>query len=191
MPKALRVVIIIGSTREGRRGDMVGRWFAREAERHGSFEVDLLDLVDVALPAAHPASPTPEIRGFLQRLVAADAFVIVTPEYNHSFPAALKHAIDQGNAEWKAKPVGFVSYGGMAGGLRAVEHLRLVFAELHAMTVRDCVSFHAIADRFDANGQPTDPEGCGRAARVMLDQLVWWAGALQSARLDMPYGRAA
>src|SRR5690606_5287867 len=103
-------------------------------------------------------------------------------EYNHGYPAALKLAIDWLRDEWRAKPVGFVAYGGISGGLRAVEQLRLVFAELHAMTVRDVVSFHNAWDLFDAAGMPRDPEGCAAAARGMLDQLAWWARALHDAR---------
>ena len=189
--KMLKLAVIIGSTREDRLGDKVGHWFAREAERHGRFTVDLIDLADIELPAAHPRNPTPEIREFRGRLALADAFVVVTPEYNHSFPASLKHAIDQGHAEWHAKPIGFVSYGGMAGGLRAVEHLRLVFAELHAMTVRNCVSFHSVWDKFDEAGELNDPQGSGDAARVMLDQIAWWATVLKAARAEVPYGVAA
>ncbi|MGH6894470.1 MAG: NADPH-dependent FMN reductase, partial [Dongiaceae bacterium] len=109
--RKLNLAIIIGSTREGRFGDTVGRWFAAEAAGRSDFSVDLIDLAEIRLPAAHPARPTPEIAAFRARLAAADAFVIVTPEYNHSFPASLKHAIDQAYAEWMAKPVAFVSYG--------------------------------------------------------------------------------
>jgi NAD(P)H-dependent FMN reductase len=185
--RTLNLAVIIGSTREGRLGDKVGHWFAREAERHGRFIVDLIDLANVDLPAVHPVKTTPAIEAFLSRLAIADAFVAVTPEYNHSFPASLKHAIDQGLAEWRAKPIGFVSYGGMAGGLRAVEHLRLVFAELHAMTMRDCVSFHSAWDRFDGAGEPKDSQSCSTAARRMLDQLAWWGVALQGARAAVPY----
>lgn len=189
--RMLNLAIIIGSTREGRLGDKVGRWFSREAEQHGRFVVDLIDLASAELPAVHSGKPTPQIRRFLDKLALADAFVIVTPEYNHSFPASLKHAIDQGYEEWRAKPVGFVSYGGMAGGLRAVEHLRPIFAELRAMTVRDCVSFHSVWNRFDAAGEPKDSQGCGDAAKVMLDELCWWASALRTARNEFPYGVAA
>ena len=192
MPRhSLNLVVLIGSTREGRFGDTVGRWFAAEAQRHGEFFVDLLDLAEAELPAVHPAAPTPAVEAFRERLAAADAFVVVTPEYNHSFPAALKHAIDQADAEWRAKPVGFVSYGGMAGGLRAVEQLRLVFAELHAVTVRDCVSFHGARERFGADGRPRDPAGCGATAKRMLDQLAWWAEALRAARWAQAYAGAA
>src|SRR5262245_23889577 len=128
--QVLNLAIIIGSTREGRFGDTVGRWFAAEAADHGAFSIDLIDLMHVDLPPTHRAKPAPEADAYRARLAAADAFAIVTPEYNHSYPAALKHAIDQAYAEWMAKPVGFVSYGGSTGGVRAVEHLRHVFVEL-------------------------------------------------------------
>jgi NAD(P)H-dependent FMN reductase len=185
--RKLNLAIIIGTNREGRFGDKVGRWFAGEAAQHSAFSVDLIDLADVKLPAVHPARPTQEVEAFRTRLAPADAFVIVTPEYNHSYPAALKHAIDQGKSEWKAKPVGFVSYGGIAGGLRAVEHLRHVFAELHAMTIRDYVSFHMAQRQFDQTGNPIDPEGPRAAARTMLDRLAWWGHALRNAREVRPY----
>ncbi|GAA1943929.1 hypothetical protein GCM10009837_82470 [Streptomyces durmitorensis] len=120
-------------------------------------------------------------------LAAADAFVVITPEYNHSFPADLKHAIDWHLDEWRAKPVGFVSYGGVAGGLRAVEQLRLVFAELHAPTMRDTVSFHGAWHRFGPDGQPHDAEGPAGAAKVMLDQLAWWAVTLRDGKAARAY----
>jgi NAD(P)H-dependent FMN reductase len=185
--RPLNLAIIIGSTREGRFGDTVGRWFAKEAAAHGGFAVDLIDLVDVKLPQSHRAKPTPEVDAFRARLAAADAFVIVTPEYNHSYPASLKHAIDQGYVEWMAKPVGFVSYGGTVGGVRAIEHLRHVFAELHAATIRDYLCFIHARRQFDADGNPVDREGPRATARNMLDRLVWWADALRNARVARPY----
>jgi NAD(P)H-dependent FMN reductase len=185
--RTLNLAIIIGSTREGRFGDTVGRWFAKEAAAHGGFSIDLIDLADIQLPQAHCAKPTPEVDAFRARLAAADAFVIVTPEYNHSYPASLKHAIDQGYVEWMAKPVGFVSYGGTVGGVRAIEHLRHVFAELHATTIRDYVCFLMARRQFDADGRPIDPDGPRNAAKVMLDRLEWWAAALRNARELRPY----
>ena len=106
----------------------------------------------------------------------------MTPEYNHSYPASLKQAIDVLNAPWRRKPVAFVSYGGMSGGLRAVEHLRGVFAELHATTIRETVSLHRHPLLFDEAGDLIDPAGPAAAAKVMLDDLVWWAAALRTAR---------
>jgi NAD(P)H-dependent FMN reductase len=185
--RTLNLAIIIGSTREGRFGDTVGRWFAKEAAGHGGFAIDLIDLIDIKLPPTHGAKPTPEVDAFRARLAAADAFVIVTPEYNHSYPASLKHAIDQGYVEWMAKPVGFVSYGGKVGGVRAIEHLRHVFAELHATTIRDYVTFLMARRQFDANGNPVDPEGPRNSAKIMLDRLDWWGHALRNARETRPY----
>lgn len=111
----------------------------------------------------------------------------MTPEYNHSYPASLKNVIDWHNAQWHAKPVAFVAYGGLSGGLRAVEHLRQVFAELHATTIRDTVSFHGAWSQFDEDGSPKDPEGVNAAAKMLLDQLGWWAQALREARTARPY----
>ncbi|MFD4293778.1 NADPH-dependent FMN reductase [Rhodococcus sp. NPDC058505] len=191
--RRLRIAVITGSTRDGRFGPTVTAWFAEHAASLGSVDLDIVDLAESELPVVHPdwgAERTPAHARLGVRLDAADAFVIVTPEYNHSFPAALKNAIDLFRDEWSAKPVGFVSYGGLGGGLRAVEQLRLVFAELHAVTVRDSVSFHGAGSVFD-DGRPIDPTVCTSAATNMLDQLVWWGTALRDARTARPYGIAA
>ncbi|GAA0835076.1 NADPH-dependent FMN reductase [Streptosporangium amethystogenes subsp. fukuiense] len=191
--KPIRLVVIVGSVRSGRFGPTVANWFARQARRHGEFDVDVVDLAEVPLPLTLPEpgpAPSPEtaqaLASLTSRLDTADAFVIVTPEYNHSFPASLKNVIDRHYKQWRAKPVGFVSYGGLSGGLRAVEHLRLVFAELHAVGIRDTVSFHG-AGQFDDKGDPTNPEGCTRAADILLDRLVWWARTLDAGRTARPY----
>ncbi|KWX01226.1 NADPH-dependent oxidoreductase [Carbonactinospora thermoautotrophica] len=190
----LRLAVIVGSVREGRFGPTVANWFVGQADERADMSVDVVDLVEVQLPLALPAfgtKPVPEtaraLEGLTPRLAAADAFVVVTPEYNHSFPASLKNVIDWHNQVWHAKPVGFVSYGGLSGGLRAVEQLRVVFAELHAVTIRATVSFHNAWSQFDNEGQPIDPAGCNGAAKSMLDQLAWWARALREARAARPY----
>lgn len=188
----LRVAIIVGSTRRGRFGPTVATWFVNRAREHQGFEIDVVDLADCELPAvlSDHADPTPSAVAALgARLAAADAFVVVTPEYNHSFPSSLKLAIDWFREEWQAKPVGFVSYGGISGGLRAVEHLRTVFAEMHAATIRESVSFHNFSAVFDADGQPVDGDTAGSAAKRLLDQLAWWARALHDHRAEHPYGR--
>lgn len=194
---ALRLAVLIGSVREGRFGPVVAHWFAGEAEAHGGFDVDVIDLAEAehTLPVVFPSFDgpmEPEVErvrsGMSRRLRAADAFIVVTPEYNHSFPAALKNTIDWFDSEWRAKPVGFVSYGGMAGGQRAVEQLRQVFPELHAVTVRDTLSFNLMNNPFGDDGRPTDEEGTKTAAKGMLGQLEWWGGALRGARQDSPYG---
>ncbi|MEU1217165.1 NAD(P)H-dependent oxidoreductase [Streptomyces sp. NPDC005790] len=187
----LHLAVIVSSVREGRFGPVVGRWFAGRAKGREDFTVDVVDLADHMLPAVHSHTPSPDALSVLSevspRLEAADAYVVVTPEYNHSYPAALKQLIDWHYTQWRAKPVGFVSYGGVSGGLRAVEHLRQVFAELHAVSVRDGVSFHSAWERFDEGGEPKDPAGPEGAAEVMLDQLGWWASTLRRGRAVAPY----
>jgi NAD(P)H-dependent FMN reductase len=185
----LRLAVVIASTREGRFGPTIGDWFVEQV-RGRDLELDVLDLADAALPdrLTGYGTPTPDaVAAVTPRLAAADAFVLVTPEYNHSYPAPVKTLIDWHFTEWQAKPVGFVSYGGLSGGLRAVEHLRGVLAELHAVTVRDTVSFHGAWDRFGPDARPVDPDGCAAAAKSMLDQLAWWARALREARAAHPY----
>ncbi|WP_210584492.1 NADPH-dependent FMN reductase [Streptomyces sp. GESEQ-35] len=190
----LRLAVIVGSVREGRRGPAVTDWFRGAAEGYDGVELDVIDLADVPLPLVMPdwgGSPSPEAVAALEdvtpRIAAADAFVIVTAEYNHSFPAALKNFIDWHYVQWRAKPVGFVSYGGLGGGLRAVEQLRLVFAELHAVTVRDSVSLHWPWSGLEEDGTPRDAAVCEGAAKGMLGQLNWWGRVLREARTTRPY----
>ncbi|MEU9664026.1 NAD(P)H-dependent oxidoreductase [Streptomyces bobili] len=190
----LRVAVIVGSVREGRQGRAVTDWFLGAAAGHDDLSFDVVDLADLDLPLVMPGwggTPSPEtvaaLAGVSPRLAAADAFVVVTPEYNHSFPAALKNFVDWHHPEWQAKPVGFVSYGGLAGGIRAVEQLRLVFAELHATTVRDSVSLHGPWSGLGEDGAPRDAAVCEGAAKGMLSQLAWWGRALRTARTAHPY----
>ncbi|WP_412539456.1 NAD(P)H-dependent oxidoreductase [Longispora sp. K20-0274] len=185
MPQSpIRLAVIIGSTREGRISPTVARWFVEQAAQTGRFEIDLIDVADVEVRPDMSGGPT----SVADRLDAAEAYVVVTPEYNHSFPGPLKSLIDAHKPEWRAKPVGFVSYGGVSGGLRAVEQLRLVFTELHCVSVRECVSFHGVWSRFDAEGALQDPTAAEGAAKVMLDQLAWWGKALVDAKAVAPYG---
>ncbi|HKS43614.1 MAG TPA: NAD(P)H-dependent oxidoreductase [Amycolatopsis sp.] len=183
----LNLAVIVGSTREGRFGPVVANWLAGQARQHDGMDVDVIDLAEARLPGELSKAPTPEVTAVTERLEAADAFVVVTPEYNHSFPASLKTVIDWHYTEWQAKPVGFVSYGGLAGGLRAVEHLRVVFAELHAVTIRDTVSFHGVWGQFNDSGRLLNPDGPNAAAKTMLDQLAWWGFTLREARATHPY----
>lgn len=182
----LRLAVIIGSTRTGRRGRTVADWFVTRAGSRVDLVIDVVDLVDVDLPAAFPMGANAAVDAYTARLASADAFVVVTPEYNHGYPASLKQAIDVAREEWFAKPVAFVSYGGMSGGSRAVEQLRQVFAELHTVTTRDTVAFPGV--RFDDDGTPRDAAAVDAAAKVLLDQVTWWGVALRDARSRHPYG---
>jgi NAD(P)H-dependent FMN reductase len=178
------LALIYGSERDNRLCDVVGRWTLKQLERH-DFEIDLID------PRTAKLDSPSEITVFRSRIAAADGFVVVTPEYNHGYPAALKALIDAAYDEWQAKPVAFVSYGGISGGLRAVEQLRLVFAELHAVGLRDSVSFAYAWNRFDDAGLPTDAASAESAMSKMVTRLRWWTAALHKARLDAPYADAA
>lgn len=186
----LRLAVILGSVRKGRFGPVVAHWFAEQARQHGAFEVDLIDLADFPLPTVlgEPSAETAALLADLTpRLEAADGYVVVTPEYNHSYPSSIKNLIDWHGTQWRAKPVGFVSYGGMAGGLRSVEHLRQIFPELHALSVRDSLSFTNVWGLFDEDGQPKDQEGTSTAAKGLLAQVEWWASALRTARAERPF----
>ncbi|GAB3508996.1 NADPH-dependent FMN reductase [Amycolatopsis cihanbeyliensis] len=190
----LHLGVIVGSTRAGRFAPVVANWFADQAALRADLTVDVIDLAEAGLPDrlgdfGDDSAPR-EVGVLTPRLADADGFVVVTPEYNRSFPAPLKTAIDWYGAEWQAKPVGFVSYGGISGGLRAVEQLRLVFAELHATTIRDTVSFANYWDQFGTDGNPAGPQA-GRAAGLLLDRITWWARALKEARDKHPYANAA
>ncbi|MBH0775615.1 NADPH-dependent FMN reductase [Nocardia bovistercoris] len=187
----VKLAVLVASVREGRFGPVVARWFVDQVDRHGEFEVDLIDLADAELPLALPATsprldPDPVrpdgMRDLTARLDAADAFVVVTPDYNRSYPAALKTAIDWHFTQWDAKAIGFVGYSGASGGLLAIEHLRQIFTELNAHTVRDYVSFPRYYLLFDENGELREPAEPAAAASAMLDQLLWWSRALSAAR---------
>ena len=179
MAEPLKIGLVYGSTRPGRFCDTVAGWVAERVWGDSRFVLDPID------PAAEDQ---PEL---VRRIGEADGFIVVTPEYNHSFAAPLKALIDAANHEWHAKPVAFVSYGGTSGGLRAVEHLRGVFAELHTVGIRDTVSFANAWEQFDEQGRLRHPERAERLTATVLDRLAWWAQALRDARLARAYGAAA
>jgi NAD(P)H-dependent FMN reductase len=125
------------------------------------------------------------MKDLTRKLSEADAFIIVTPEYNHSYPASLKALIDWHFTQWTAKPVAFVSYGGAAGGRHAVLHLENVLTELHAVTIRDGLAFPNYFTTWQ-DGAPLDAAAAGYA-KTLLEQLSWWARALRGARTAAPY----
>ncbi|MFD7517901.1 NADPH-dependent FMN reductase [Streptomyces niveus] len=184
----LRVAVIIGSTREGRLGDAIARWFVERAAKRDDLAVSVVDLADFDFPARYPDRVTEPMAEFTAEVDRAEAFVVVTPEYNRSFPASLKQAVDYAYDEWQTKPVAFVSYGHGSGGLYAVEGLRSVFTELHTVTLRNGVSINL----FDCGDDVLDVDAAteehrDRAASVLLDQLGWWGLALREARKARPY----
>ncbi|CAL9317079.1 MULTISPECIES: NADPH-dependent FMN reductase [Streptomyces] len=187
--RPLHVTLVVGSNRHGRFGPVVADWLLDRLRDRDDLVAEVVDVAEAELPMSFERTPeaAAALAGITPKLARADAFVVLTPEYNHSFPAGLKNLVDWHFSEWQAKPVALVSYGGLSGGLRAVEHLRQVFAELHAVTVRDTVSFHNAGASFDDQGTLHDPTGPDAAAKTMLDQLVWWGHALREARANRPY----
>lgn len=181
----LRIAVIVAS--EGRYGPLITEWFSQLASTREDFKLDVISLPKANLPTWLPDGPDDSIASFEARLDEADAFVIVTPEYNHSFPAGVKHAIDLTRDCWGGKPVAMIAYGGRSGGLRAVEPLRPVLATLGAVTIANTVSFHVVQDQFDEDGQPVDPAGLNTAGVALLDELTWWAQPLRTARANRPY----
>jgi NAD(P)H-dependent FMN reductase len=180
MPASANLCLIYGSARSGRLCDTVADWTQNELAWHDYFAVQIVD------PLVH--HDPGERNRILER---ADAFLVITPEYNHSFPAPLKEIIDGATSAWEAKPVAFVSYGGRSGGLRAVEHLRSVFASLHTVGVREQILITNPRSAFDGAGQPSDKGGLHHAFTAMMARLTWWADALLQARAKHPYREAA
>lgn len=184
----IRTMVIVASTRESRFADTIARWFVGRAALDETIDIDVIDLAEANLPSVLRDVLPPEVQVLRPRLAEAEAFVIVTPEYNHGYPASLKIALDWARDEWMAKPVSFVSYGGVSGGLRSVEQLRQVCAELHMVTIRDGVSLHNCHGLFDETGALMQPDRPNAAVKAMIDQLAWWAVALRHAREQQPYG---
>ncbi len=184
MPK---IAIILGSTRPGRNGEAVARWVLENASRRTDAEFELVDLLDYNLPHLDEAVPPafgqyaqPHTRAWADKIAEFDGYVFVTPEYNHSTSGALKNAIDFLHAEWGNKAAGFVSYGS-SGGTRAVEHLRLIMAELQVATVRTQVALGLMTDFVNFREFRPQPFQLG-SLDGMLDQLVAWSGALAPLR---------
>jgi NAD(P)H-dependent FMN reductase len=198
----IRIALVVGSTRPGRRGTAVARWAfdaaaASPAVVDGRASIDILDvadfdlpLLDEPVPAAFGAYAEPHTHRWSQAVAAFDAFVFVTPEYNHSFPASLKNALDYLYAEWQHKVAGFVSYG-TSGGIRAVEQLRQVMGELKVADVPTQVALSMFADfTFTDLTNPTDPGTCTPAPHNaetltrMLEEIITWSTALAPLRAE-------
>ena len=183
----IKIAIILGSTRPNRNGEAVAKWVYEIAQKRSDAEFELLDIKDFNLPLLdEPVPPSlgqyskPHTKTWAAKIDNFDAYVFVTPEYNHGTSGALKNAIDFLFAEWNNKAAGFVSYGG-AGGARAVEQLRLVMAEVQIATVRNQVLLSLFTD-FE-NFSVFKPDSHKEASvNAMLDQLIAWGGALKTLR---------
>ncbi len=188
----LRIAILVGSTRPGRKAESVARWVEGIARGRTDAEFEIVDIADFHLPLLDEPIPAsagryqnPHTHAWSAKILGFDGFVFVTPEYNHSVPAALKNAIDFLHVEWNNKAAGFVSYGS-AGGVRAVEHLRLVLAELQVATVRAQVRLSLLTDFVEMRElRPSAAQA--DAVRAMLDQVVNWSRAMKTVR-EAPKG---
>lgn len=183
--------LVYGSTRVGRFCDTVAEWAAGQVLARGDFELDRIDPARLALSPRHELEDGVELLALRERMDRLDAFLLVVPEYNHAYPAALKFLLESTFGQWQAKPVGVVSYGGFSGGLRAVEQLRPVLADLHAVVLRDAVCFVNAWQQFDRNGRLLRPQPAMHSMALLLARLHWWAGALHEARAAYPYQEVA
>jgi NAD(P)H-dependent FMN reductase len=184
---ALRIGIILGSTRPGRRGEQIASWMLEAARARGGADYELVDLARHHLgnldEGGNPSLQQyqhPHTRDWSALIDGLDGFVFLVPEYNHSFPGALKNALDYVYREWNDKAAGIVSYGGHAAGVRAAEALRLVLAELQVATVRAQPAVSLIP--AFSTGAFVPPDGLDTAVRGMLDQVIAWSSALRGVR---------
>lgn len=182
------ILVILASTRQDRFGKTVADWLYPIVTQRADLTAALVDLRDWQFPYySHPSPasvrpPEEEPQAWAYLIGSADGFLIVTPEYNHGYPAVLKSALDAVYRPWNRKPVAFVSYGGWAGGARAVEQLRAVAVELQMAPTRNAIVFQFANRVFDAEGKPRDESFYRAAAGRVLDDLAWWARALKAAR---------
>lgn len=184
--------VITASTRDGRKGPFVADWFLEQARRHDGFRVEPVDLADVDLPLfdepRHPRLQEYEhehTREWAATVARADAFVVVTPEYDHSPPASLLNAFQFLVKEWAYKPLGFVSYGGVSGGTRSAEVSKLVATTLRMMPIPEAVSIPFFSKHIDEEaGEFTPGEVQEKASKAMLDELLRWTRALRVLRSE-------
>ena len=186
----LKIGIVTGSTRPGRNNESVANWVYSVAKERKDAEFELVDIASYNLPLLDEPMPPvfsqyshEHTKAWSDKIASFDAYVFVTPEYNHSTSGALKNAIDYLYREWNNKAAGFVSYGGHAGGSRAVEHLRLIMAEVMVATVRAQVLLSLYADFENFKTFKPDPQR-EKELHAMFDQLVAWGGALKTLRIE-------
>jgi NAD(P)H-dependent FMN reductase len=194
-PHAFKVQMIIGSTRPDRAAEPVATWAARRIESHGSFDLEVLDLRDWPLPmftetiqsvgdVRDPTYSDPIVKRWNAKIAEADAYVMITPEYNHSISGVLKNAIDNVfvSFAFRNKPALFIGYsGGVVGGARAVEQLALIAIEAELVPLRNAVLVGEVPIAFDEDGEPVAPL-VDISMTVGLDDLAWWASATKAAR---------
>lgn len=185
--------VILTSTRPGRAGEPIARWFLDHARSHGRFEITLVDLKEIALPPMdepkHPRLRQYEhehTKAWSASVDSADAFVFVLPEYNYCMPPALVNAMDYLMHEWAYKAAGIVSYGGVSAGLRSAQQARQLFTALRMMPLPDAVSIPMFQQFMDAERKFQGNDVLAKSVVTMLDELERWTGALASLRSRAP-----
>jgi NAD(P)H-dependent FMN reductase len=181
--------VIVASTRPGRRGLAVAAWFHELAEQHSGFDVELVDLAERGLPVFDEPSH-PRLQQYVQEhtrawsatIARGDAFVFVTPEYNHSYPGSLKNALDYLSREWADKAAGIVSYGGVSAGLRAATAMKPVLAALRMIPVVEAVSIPFFAQFLDEDHVFVPNAELEAGGKAMLDEISRLTGALRQLR---------
>jgi NAD(P)H-dependent FMN reductase len=183
----LKVGIIVGSTRPGRKAAAVAKWAHDILKSRKDAEFEMVDIGDYKLPLLDEPMPPimhqyskPHTKAWSEKIASLDAYIFVTPEYNHGTSAALKNAIDFLYHEWNNKAAGFIGYGG-AGGVRAVENLRLVMGELKVADVRAQVSLSMFTD-FENFTTFMPLEQQDKTVHLMADEVIAWGGALKALR---------
>lgn len=181
--------IVIASTRPGRKGPAMASWIFEISKKHPEFEVELLDLAEINLPFMdEPNHPRlhqyhhEHTKNWSRIIEGADAFIFVTPEYNYGFPATLKNALDFLFVEWGYKPVAFVSYGGIAGGTRAVQMLKQVITTLKMVPIVESVNIPFFAKHIDTQGNFVPDDIMNKTAGDMLLELLKWTNSLTEMR---------
>ncbi len=186
MPK---LIVLVASTRPGRIGSTIGKWFAEAAKTHGGFDVELVELADQNLPVfdepQHPAAQSYEhehTKAWSKKVAEADAFVFVTPEYNFSTPPSLVNALTYLVREWAYKGVGFVSYGGVSGGLRGVQMTKQILTTFRMFPIYEAVTIPNVFGYLNDEGTFVAQEVQQEAAKALLDELLKVEGALSTLR---------
>lgn len=191
MMAIMRIAIITGSTRPGRKSLAVARWVLAIAAKRADASFELVDIADHELPLLDEPVPAsagryaqPHTRQWAEKIASFDGYVFVTPEYNHGTSGALKNAIDYLYAEWNNKAAGFVAYGGN-GGTRAVEQLRSIVSSLSIADVAAQVALSLFSD-FDSSSQVRPNPRHDAKVHSMLDQVIAWSSALATLRARVP-----
>jgi NAD(P)H-dependent FMN reductase len=183
----MKIMVIVGSVREGRAADTIASWVEKNVSQYEDIELDVADLKNVNLPffnsSAYPAAAngqydSPKATAWAQRVAEADGFILLVAEYNHGYTAVLKNALDWVAQGWWGKPVSFVSYGGISGGIRAVQQLRQVVLELRMVPVHDAVYIPFFHTAFDKNDEPVH-DSLNQQLGALVSELTTWVKRLK------------